>query len=231
VIRERVCLDCQTKEQAQLTKPYATLDHLTVAALTLEAGVAHVQRALGVAVPFGGAHPLMGTHNHLMQLGEGIFLEIIAPDPAVVPQRTRWFGLDDSRMLASLENAPRLVHWVARVPDLALALREIDAASGEAVPVTRGTLSWRISVPRDGSMPFDGAFPTLIEWPAGPHPSARMADLGCRLERLSIVHPDGDRLSTALEPVIADDRIIISTGPATQMRATIDTPNGRRQLT
>src|SRR4051794_31253133 len=44
------------------------IDHLTVAALTLEQGVAHVQHALGVVIPPGGAHPLMGTHNHVMQL-------------------------------------------------------------------------------------------------------------------------------------------------------------------
>jgi hypothetical protein len=208
----------------------ASLDHLTVAALTIEQGVAHVERALGVVVPFGGAHPLMGTHNHLMQLGDGIFLEIIAPDPAATPQRTRWFGLDDPMMRASLKDAPRLVHWVARVPDLTLALREIQADLGEAVPVTRGTLSWLISVPRDGSMPFDGAFPTLIEWPAGPHPSTRMADLGCKLELLSIVHPEALSLSKALSPVMADDRVVIATGSATQLRATINTPNGQRQL-
>ena len=57
-----------------------SLDHLVVAALTLEAGVDHVFRSLGVAIPPGGAHPLMGTHNHLMQLGEGVFLEVIARD-------------------------------------------------------------------------------------------------------------------------------------------------------
>jgi hypothetical protein len=208
----------------------ASLDHLTVAALTIEQGVAHVQRALGVAVPFGGAHPLMGTHNHLMRLGDGIFLEIIAPDPAVTPQRTRWFSLDDPLMRASLKSAPRLIHWVARVPDLALALREIEADLGEAVPLTRDAHSWLISVPRNGSMPFEGAFPTLIEWPAGPHPSTRMADLGCRLEQLSIVHPEGDRLSMALAPVMADDRVVVETGTAIQLRATIRTPNGQCQL-
>jgi Glyoxalase-like domain len=143
----------------------ASLDHLTVAALTLEQGIAHVQRALGVAIPPGGSHPLMATHNHLMQLGNGIFLEVIAPDHTVTPQRTRWFGLDDPRMRASLKNSPRLISWVARVPDLAQALREIHGAIGEVVAVTRGPLTWLISVPRDGSMPFDGAFPTLIEWP------------------------------------------------------------------
>jgi hypothetical protein len=208
----------------------ASLDHLTVVALTLEQGIAHVQRALGVAIPPGGSHPLMATHNHLMQLGNGIFLEVIAPDHTVTPQRTRWFGLDDPGMRASLKTSPRLISWVARVPDLAQALREIDGAIGEAVPVTRGPLSWLISVPRDGSMPFDGAFPTLIEWPAGPHPSTRMADFGCQLEQLSIVYPEGARLTQALDSVIADDRIVISIGTATRIRAMINTPSGQRQL-
>jgi hypothetical protein len=79
-------------------------------------------------------------------------------------------------------------------------------------------------------MPFDGAFPTLIEWPAGPHPSTRMADLGCKLEQLSVVHPEAFSLSKTLRPVMADDRVVVATGPATQLRATINTPAGPRQL-
>lgn len=205
-------------------------DHLTIAALTLEQGVAHIERALGVVIPAGGAHPVMGTHNHLMRIGEGAFLELIAPDPAATPQRPRWFGLDDPAMRESLQNSPRLVNWVARVSDLKHALGAVDCARGEAVRVTRGELSWLISVPSDGSLPFDGAFPTLIEWPPGPHPSSRMADLGCRLRSLSIVHPQGARLAQALAPVFSDARVTISTGAAIQIRATIDTPGGPREL-
>ena len=207
------------------------LDHLTVAALTLEQGIVHIQRALGVKIPPGGAHPRMGTHNHLMQLGDGVFLELIAPDPAVTSQRTRWFGLDDPTMRARLKNSPQLVNWVVRVPDLGRALGVADGAVGEAVRITRGELSWLISVPRDGSMPFDGAYPTLIEWPPGPHPSSRMADLGCRLERLCVAHPEGARLSSAINAILTDDRIVVSTGDAVQIRATIRTPDGPRELT
>lgn len=208
-----------------------SLDHLTVAALTLEQGLAHVRRALGVELPPGGTHPLMGTHNCLMGLGDGIFLELIAPNPAVKPQRRRWFNLDDPAMRARLEDTPQIVSWVVRVPDLGQALREVDSAAGEAVRVTRGDLSWLISVPSDGSMPFDGAYPTLIEWPPGPHPSSRMADLGCRLERLSVVHPEGVRLSRALHDFVADDRIVVGAGDAVQFHATISTPAGKRELT
>ena len=70
------------------------LDHIVVASLTLEEGVAHVERRLGVIVPPGGEHPSMGTHNHVMRLGDGIYLEIISPNPKVHPKRPRRFGLD-----------------------------------------------------------------------------------------------------------------------------------------
>lgn len=208
----------------------ASLDHLTVAALTLEQGVAHVQRALGVVVPFGGAHPLMGTHNCLMQIGESVFLEIIAPDPSATPKRPRWFSLDDPAMQARLQQSPRLINWVVRVPDLDKALGAIDGAAGEATRVTRGSLSWLIAVRPDGSMPFDGAFPTLIEWPAGPLPASRMADLSCRIERLAIEHPDGSRIAETLDPIFFDDRVTISRGTTQELRATVRTPDGPREL-
>lgn len=225
-------MDCQQQTGcARMITPRASLDHLILAALTLEQGVAHVERALGVVMPPGGAHPVMGTHNHLMRLGDGTFLEVLAPDTAVTPQRARWFGLDDPRMRERLKNSPQLVSWVVRVPDLAQALRQVDGVIGEAVLVTRGSLTWLISVPRDGSMPFDGAFPTLIEWPSGPHPSSRMTDFGCRLQRLSIEHPEGAHLFKALGQILVEDRVVISTGATAGIQATIGTPSGRRVLT
>lgn len=213
-----------------MTKAHAKLDHLTVAALTLEQGVAHVQRALGVVVPPGGTHPLMGTHNCLMRLGDTLFLEIIAPDPGATPQRTRWFSLDDPLMRARLEQAPQLISWVIRVADLGSALHMVDRTVGEAVPLTRGSLAWLISVPRDGSMPFEGAFPTFIEWPAGPHPASSMADLGCQFEHLAIEHPESAGIANALAPIFSDDRVAIASGVTVGLRATINTPNGRREL-
>ena len=42
------------------------LDHLVVAARTLEEGVAWVESRLGIAMGPGGKHAAMGTHNRLL---------------------------------------------------------------------------------------------------------------------------------------------------------------------
>ena len=205
------------------------LDHIVVASLTLEEGVAHVERCLGVIVPPGGEHPLMGTHNHLMRLGDDIYLEIISPNPEVHPQRPRWFGLDRSELLSQLSELPRLITWVASVPDLGVALQNLTEA-GEIVCVSRGDLSWLISVPAGGFMPFDGAFPTLIQWPIGFGPSERMADLGCKLRRLDVSHPRANLIREMLSNKLEDRRIRFVDEGQMRLRAEIMTPSGLRDL-
>jgi hypothetical protein len=199
------------------------LDHLIIGAQSLEAGVEYVRDRLGVTMPKGGAHPLMGTHNHLMLLGGGVYLEVIAPDTTVMPRRVRWFGLD------YVARAPKLIGWVARTDDIERAMRDIDGAKGEIITMTRGDLEWRINVPRDGSLSMDGAFPTLIQWPDWRAPQSRMADLGCRLTAFEISHPEGERISRALASVLKDERIAIQTGKYS-LRASIMTRFGPRDL-
>jgi hypothetical protein len=205
------------------------LDHIVVASLTLEKGVAHVERCLGVIVPPGGEHPLMGTHNHLMRFGDEIYLEIISPNPKVQPQRPRWFGLDSSELLAQLRVSPRLITWVVRVPDLGVALQSLPEA-GEILRVSRGDLSWLISVSAGGAMPFNGAFPALIQWPNGSNPSQRMVDLGCRLQRLEIAHPCATLIKGKLASNFEDQRIAFVDESQVRLTAEIMTPTGLRDL-
>jgi TusA-related sulfurtransferase len=206
------------------------LDHITVGAITLEDGLKFVEKALGIKVPPGGSHPLMGTHNHLMQLGKDIFLEVIAPDPASLPQRPRWFGLDGPELRAQLERSPRLITWVIRTDDVAATLQKLNDEDAEAVRVSRGALDWLISVAPDGTMPLDGTFPTFIQWPHGPHPSEKMGDLGCSLDRLEVSHPHAIRITDALEKLhFADARVSYSSGEP-RLKATITTPTGQRVL-
>ncbi|MBB4267262.1 VOC family protein [Roseospira visakhapatnamensis] len=213
------------------TPPPLALDHITVVATTLEAGIAHVRAHLGITAPAGGAHPRMGTHNHLLRLGDTEFLEIIAIDPAAAPPgRPRWFDLDTPK-----DHDAALATWVLRTPDLDASLGPAAATAGRPTDITRGDLAWRIAVADDGRLPLDGTFPTLIEWPrdrSGPesHPAARMADLGCRLVSLTVHHPEARIIRDFLGDAFADARVTVSEAGRAALRAEIETPAGRRVI-
>ncbi|WP_375255113.1 VOC family protein [Yoonia sp.] len=71
------------------------LDHLAVAGTSLEEGTASVEDRPGVPLQVGGKHRRFGTHNTLLGLADGVYLEVIAKDPDAVPEAGRgWFGLD-----------------------------------------------------------------------------------------------------------------------------------------
>lgn len=200
------------------------LDHLAVTAETLDDGVATVEAALGVALAGGGAHPYMSTHNRLLGLGD-IYLEVIAPDPAAPPPpHPRWFDMDN------FHGAPRLTNWIARCDDLDRELALGPPGIGAPVALTRGDLAWRMGVPADGRLPFDGAFPALIQWQGAAHPATRLPDAGVRLRRLTIRHPRAEDLAAALAGRLHDDRIALETGPEKAMLAVLATPHGDRAL-
>ena len=206
-----------------------TLDHLVVTAPTLAAGVAWVEATLGVPLQPGGAHPQMGTHNALLRLGERTYLEVIAIDPAAPPpERPRWFGLDH----LDADTPPRLATWVAATDDIE---RDVvrAAAAGRVVPMSRGNLNWRITVPEDGVPPLDGLLPALIEWPGGVHPAAHLPASGCRLKKFMGAPAD----AATLRVLLADLRLahcldVHVLGNATRpwLLAHIDTPTGPVRL-
>jgi hypothetical protein len=214
----------------------AEVDHLVVAAATLEQGEAWCEATLNVAPGPGGKHPLFGTHNRLLRVDSAGFpcayLEIIAIDPeAPRPSRPRWFGLDDAAMQARLAQGPKLVHWVARTGALDVQLAALAALgfdAGEALAASRetaaGLLRWRIGVRADGTLLFGGALPTLIEW-AGPHPTSAMPESPVRLQSLTLgAMPEC--VQTLLGPAAVS--FVAKSAPA--LRAVFITPRGEVRL-
>jgi hypothetical protein len=193
--------------------PRLDFDHLVIGAASLRQGVDWVEGKLGVAMPPGGSHPRMGTHNHLTALGPDSFLEVIAIDPAAEPPaRPRWFALDDPARRTSLEARPRLLTWVAATGDIEANLagaRAAGAEIGRAVEMTRGELTWLISIRDDGGLPEAGTLPVLIQWPGGVHPAGQMTDLGLRLDTLELRHPNPANLDTVLRAIGADHLVAI----------------------
>ncbi|MCP3970189.1 MAG: VOC family protein [Rhodobacteraceae bacterium] len=200
------------------------LDHIVISAERLDDGVAFVGQTLGLRMAPGGKHPAMGTHNRLIGLGQ-TYLEVIAIDPdAPPPAHRRWFGLDAFR------GAPRLTNWVARTTDLDAALALAPKGTGTPMRLSRGDLHWTIAVSQDGTLPYDGAFPGLIDWGDAQHPAARLPDAGARLETLQVAHPSGAELRVALAGFAGGLEDHVTEAPRPGFRAVIATPGGAKAL-
>ncbi|NML48515.1 VOC family protein [Ramlibacter sp. G-1-2-2] len=218
----------------------ARTDHLVIGAATLDEGVAWAEATLGVAPGPGGEHPLMGTHNRLLRIATvdypRAYLEIIAPQPGRQPQQgKRWFDLDDETVRDTLRrHGPRLLHFVANVPDVRAACAALERAGYEHGEVARasrmtqrGLLEWQITVRADGRRLIAGMLPTLIEW-GETHPAASMPESGVTLHSLTAWHPLAPELRGAYE-AIGLLGVQVKEGPA-NLCATLDTPRGRVQL-
>ncbi len=201
------------------------LDHLVVAAKTLEQGVTWLEEKLGIKMQVGGKHPLFGTHNALLKLGETTYLEVIAVDPdAPKPTRARWFELDQAQKL----ERPKLIHWVARTDHLETQVRELPML-GRILEASRGHLSWQITVPDDGHLNFEGLIPTLITW-RGVHPTSQLEDQHCHVLQLQSVHPEPKLVIDTLERIGVTSLLEVFHAPTAKLGATIQTPRGRVEL-
>ena len=176
------------------------LDHIVIAAATVEQGIDYISSRLGVVIPAGGLHQTMGTHNHLMQLGKSSYLEVIAINPeADTPAHPRWFALDQALMRDALKSGPRLITWVMNCGSIGQLISAVDFDIGKATALTRDSLNWEIALPDDGRLLADGLLPYCIQWHSSPHPSQGMADLGCTLQSLTLHHNRPEWLAAKLE--------------------------------
>jgi hypothetical protein len=208
------------------------LDHLTVIAPTLTEGVAHVRSCIDVDVPFGQRHGYMGTHNHLLQLGDWVYLEIVALDPdGEPPGRARWFGLDDQEAVkADWDAGRRLRGWVARTDAIDIVLAGREGLFGKKVSLPWTEPSFEFGIADDGSLPLDGAAPSIIDRRGKPRSMATIADLGARLRSFSLEHPDAAAISALYRDLDIDRPPAIVQGNSLRYRAQIETPAGVKEL-
>ena len=219
------------------------LDHLVVLADTLSEGVSWCEATLGVTPGPGGEHPLFGTHNRLLSIAAPGFalayIEIIAINKEAVSAHAasaigtkRWFDMDDEVLRGAVRlHGPRLIHWVARVPDVtsactALAARGIDRGDVLAAsrPTPTGLLEWKIAVRPDGRRLMDGCLPTLIEW-GDVHPAAAMPASGLALQSLNLRHPQAEELRDALG-ALGLGTVSVYSGESPVLQAVLHTPRG-----
>lgn len=203
------------------------LDHLVLAGATLAQAIEYVADLTGIAPRPGGQHVTMGTHNALLRLGDKLYLELIAIDPALPkPARPHWFDLDDPKMQLALGERPRLVHWLARSGDIERTAAKAGYAPGTVHPMTRGDYRWRITVPDDGCRPGDGVLPGLIQWDVATHPADVLPRDGASLVEFAASHPEPQAMRKALASIGLQDAIRVTFGSPARLAAMIRTPRG-----
>lgn len=187
------------------------LDHLAIVAETLEEGVAWAEERLGVVLLAGGKHEHFGTHNRLLGLADGLYLEVIAVDPDGTSQGPRWFDLDN------FKGPPRLANWICEPDDFDAAL----VHGMKPVSMSRGDLRWDMGAPADGSLPMGGGYPTILRWHSDEPPGVRLPPSGFALEQLIVSHPQADGIAAQLDGVLQDNRVAFRTAPDIRLSATL----------
>ena len=210
---------------------FSRLDHIVVAAKTLEQGTAYVRDVLGVDMPSGGKHDFMGTHNCVMALGETAYLEVIALDPTLHPPcHPRWFGLDDPHLRKAIARSPRLLTWAVNTSDIDLLASGSAVPLGNVVAAHRDDLKWKVAFREDGTMPAAGFIPLCIEWQVDFHQASRMTDFGWTLKSLCLFHHRPEWLRAALKSIGASGEVDIQgidDSKVSRLEAVLTGPNGQ----
>lgn len=202
------------------------LDHLVYAAPDLDTAVDDLAERVGVRAARGGKHPGLGTHNALLALDGGTYLEVIASDPSQAPAGPRPFGVDTL-------TEPRLVTWAVKAPDIESRVERARAAGydpGDVMELSRelpdgGRLRWRLTFAAEPA--GDGLIPFLIDWGSAAHPS-QGAPRGCDLLSLRGEHPQPELVQPPLQALDVD--LAVTKGPRAALIATLQTPNGQVEI-
>jgi hypothetical protein len=165
------------------------IDHVILGVADLNAATEAFERATGVRPVYGGKHP-GGTHNALISLGNGSYVELLAVQPGVtVPA--------EMADLVKLDR-PTPVGWAvsgSNVASLQNALREsgltaTEPARGSRVTPAGLTLRWQAF----GLTTMIEEAPFFIVWdPETTHPSLTSPG-GCSLDELIVTGPHTDEL-------------------------------------
>jgi hypothetical protein len=192
------------------------LDHLIVAGPDLEGLVRQVAASTGVLAVPGGRHAGQGTHNALLGLGAGRYLELLAPDPEQPGGAFR-------ASIAYLD-APALHTWCVRAGDADAVAARVEAAGARPrrLAMSRqrpdgATLQWELVFADEH--PYGGLVPFFIDWRGSPHPSAALPD-GLVCDGLRLAHPDAAGLRTLLSDLGAlAGEVDVAAGDAPELAA------------
>ena len=105
------------------------------------------------------------------------------------------------------------------------------AIFGEKVPLPTAAPDFAFAIPRDGSLPWDGVAPSIIDHWGDSSYVAAIPDLGARLQSLILEHPEPAGIAALYRELAIDHPPAVVQAPKVRYRARIATPSGLKELT
>lgn len=212
-----------TMAPGQQTQPAAVIDHFILAINDMERGVAEFERMTGVRPVFGGVHPGRGTQNALASLGDGRYIEVLAPDPKQPNPKQPIEGLAALKTLTPSG-------WALGTTDTFALQARLNRRGIETtgnMPGSRALpdgsrLEWStfgVARPNHRWMPF------FIQWSDPAKQPSRTAPGGCRLESVAIEDPNPDPLTHVL--ATAGVKLALTKSDVSRMTIVLQCPKGR----
>jgi Glyoxalase-like domain len=195
------------------------IDHVILGVDDLIRGMEEFARRTGVIPVKGGVHPGRGTQNALASLGNGIYVEILAPsnEPGT------------PREADTMHSTLTPVGWALHTTDLVAVvagMRAEGVAMSDIRPGARARpdgvqLSWQTAAATGDAM---DAAPFFIQWGAGtPHPSTQ-SPTGCQFRSASLSEKRPAPLSKFL--TMAGISVRVSAGETRAMTIVLACPKG-----
>jgi len=203
------------------------IDHIAYAVPNLKEGCQYLEKLLGCEILGGGRHLNNGTHNALINLGNEIYLEILAVDTKNEDIKgPRWMGVD-------LISSPRVTRWALKSSNLAsdlAALKKYNTDLGNSFKGSRkkqdGTiLKWNMALPLPA--PAVEIAPFAVDWKDSIHPTKSLPN-ECQLLSLELRHPTPSIYHNLFREL--DIALSINQSVRTELLLKISTPNGIVEL-
>ena len=203
------------------------IDHLIYGTPDVEATVERLAEEWGVRPAPGGPHLGPGTRTALLNLGDGVYLEVLGPDPEQpAPEGPRWLGIDDL-------TDERLVTWAAKGRELSELAAHAAAHGIDLGEVQHGSrrrtdgvlLTWELTDPTADRA--DGILPFMVDWDESSHPS-ETSPTGVKLLSIRAEHTHPHAVNAGLETL--DVVLPVTVGREPALIATLETPRGVVEL-
>jgi len=193
------------------------IDHFVVTCEDLESTKKEFEKKTGAKIYYGGEHPSLGTHNALLPLDNGLYIEFLAPKEERA--KSNIFNLNSTK-----QNGYCLSAFCVSNIEKYLLLTDfsdsVKKAKMSRITKDNEEISWFIALDKQIDETFNGFIPFAIEW-ISPHPTS-LYTASCKLIRFEI-HTNNEVIRD-FNRNIKD--VEIYTNPNNILLLNFSTPNG-----